>query len=145
MPTAKDILALKGARVASIHPEATVFEAAVLMNEQKIGALVVLEEDRLVGMFTERDILQRVVAQQRDAAATLVKDVMTTELRCCQLHTPLDEAGGVMKNRRIRHLPVLDDEGRLIGLISIGDLNAYQNNTQEQTIHLMQQYIYGQV
>jgi CBS domain-containing protein len=145
MATAKDILALKGARVASVHPDATVFQAALLMDEQKIGALLVIEDGRMIGIFTERDILRRVVAQGRAAAATLVRDVMTTEVACCRLHTTLDEAGGVMKNRRIRHLPVVDENDNLLGLISIGDLNAYQNNTQEQTIHLLQQYIYGQV
>jgi CBS domain-containing protein len=145
MATAKDILAVKGARVSSIHPDATVFQAAVLMDEQKIGAVLVMEDDRMVGIFTERDILRRVVAQGRDAAATLVRDVMTTEVACCALHTTLDEARGVMKNRRIRHLPVVGSHDQLLGLISIGDLNAYQNNTHEQTIHLLHQYIYGQV
>jgi CBS domain-containing protein len=145
MATAKDILAIKGAHVASIHPEATVFQAALLMDEQRIGALLVMEEGRMTGIFSERDILRRVVAQGRDAAATRVRDVMTAEVACCRLHTTLDEASGVMKNRRIRHLPVIDDDDNLLGLISIGDLNAYQNNTQEQTIHLLQQYIYGQV
>jgi CBS domain-containing protein len=145
MATAKDILALKGSHVTSIHPDATVFQAAVLMNEHKIGSVLVLEDGHLAGIFTERDILQRVVAQRRDAAATLVHDVMTTEVACCKLHTTLEEARGVMKNRRIRHLPVVDDDDRLLGLISIGDLNAHQTNTQEQTIHLLQQYIYGQV
>jgi CBS domain-containing protein len=144
MPTAKDILAIKGTRVASTHPEATVYEAALLMNEEKIGSLAVLDQDQLVGLFTERDILQRVVGQQRDAAHTLVHEVMTTEIVCCQLHTSLDEARGVMKNRRIRHLPVMDDDGNLLGLISIGDLNAYQANSHEQTIYLLEQYIHGQ-
>jgi CBS domain-containing protein len=145
MPTAKEILAVKGSRVASIHPDASVFEAAVAMNDQKIGALLVIEDGRMAGIFTERDILRRVVAQRRDAAATLVREVMTTEVACCQLHTTVDEARGVMKNRRIRHLPVVDENDKLLGLISIGDLNAHQNNTQEQTIHLLHQYIYGQV
>jgi CBS domain-containing protein len=144
MPTAKDILLLKGANVASIHPDASVFQAAVLMDEQKIGALLVMEDGSMVGIFSERDILRRVVAQGRDAATTLVRDVMTAEVACCRLHTTLEEASGVMKNRRIRHLPVVDDNDGLLGLISIGDLNAYQNNAQEQTIHLLHQYIYGQ-
>ena len=144
MATAKDILAIKGSRVTAIHPEATVYEAAVRMNEEKIGALVVLDQDQLVGMFTERDILRRVVAQQRDAAHTPVHDVMTTEVMCCQLHTSMEEARGVMKNRRIRHLPVIGDDGSLLGMISIGDLNAYQTSSQEQTIYLLEQYIHGQ-
>jgi CBS domain-containing protein len=145
MATVKDLLSIKGSAVSSIHPEATVYEAAERMNEKKIGALVVMDEGRLIGMFTERDILQRIVAQRRDAGTTLVRDVMSIEVVCCRLDTTLDEARGVMKNRRIRHLPVVDASERLLGLVSIGDLNAYQNTAQEQTIHLLQQYIYGQV
>ena len=75
----------------------------------------------------------------------LVREIMTDEVACCQLHTSVDEAKGVMKNRRIRHLPVVDDFRGLCGLISIGDLNAYENNSQEFTIHVLEQYIYGRV
>jgi CBS domain-containing protein len=143
MATVRDILSQKGNHIESIAPSATVFEAAVHMNDRKIGALLVLDQGRLVGIFTERDILRRVVAQRRDAAETLVEEVMTTEVACCQSDTTIDEARGVMKNRRIRHLPVVDAEEHLLALISIGDLNAYQSTTQEQTIHLLHEYIYG--
>jgi CBS-domain-containing membrane protein len=68
---------------------------------------------------------------------------MTTEMVCCQPHTPLEEARGVMKNRRIRHLPVLDEAMQLCGLISIGDLNAWETHDHELTIHVLQEYIYG--
>lgn len=144
MASVRDILAGKGSQIVSIPPEITVFEAAVLMNEHRIGALVVTDGGRLVGMFTERDILRRVVAQQRDAASTPVHEVMTSEVACCQMHTSLEEARTVMKVRRIRHLPVVDDGDQLLGLISIGDLNAHEANSQEMTIHLLHQYIYGQ-
>ena len=97
-----------------------------------------------MGIITERDILQQIVAQRpRREAETLVEEIMTNEVACCQIDTTLDEARGVMKNRRIRHLPVVDAEERLLALISIGDLNAYQSTTQEQTIHLLHEYIYG--
>src|SRR5205807_4786498 len=121
MATVRDILALKENHIASIAPAATVFEAAVRMNERKIGALLVLAQGRLVGIVTERDILQRVVAQRRDSAETLVEEVMTTEVACCQSDTTLEEARGVMKNRRIRNLPVLDASERLLALLSICD------------------------
>jgi CBS domain-containing protein len=143
MSTISELLTHKGNRVASVHPAASVYEAAVKMNEDKIGSLVVLDEGRLVGIVTERDILQRVVAQRRDAGATSVADVMTRQLVCGRLHTTLEEARSVMKNRRIRHLPIVDDSGKLLGLISIGDLNAHQANSQENTIHLLQEYITG--
>lgn len=144
MPKVSDILARKGNRVETISTMATVYEAATRMNRHKIGSLVVLASDRVVGIITERDILVRIVAERRDSAATLVEEVMTTELVYCQPHTPLDEARGTLKNRRIRHLPVLDGDGCLHGLISIGDLNAHDNNSQELTIHLLEEYIHGQ-
>jgi CBS domain-containing protein len=143
MATVRDIMLRKGTDIESIGPAATVFAAALAMNEKRIGALLVLDEGRLVGIITERDILQRVVAQRRDAAETLVEEVMTTEVACCQSHTTLEEARGVMKNRRIRHLPVVDAGERLLAMISIGDLNAYETTAQEQTIHLLHEYIYG--
>ncbi|MCC6416888.1 MAG: CBS domain-containing protein [Gemmataceae bacterium] len=143
MATVSDILAIKGAEERAVGPEETVYEAAVKMNENKIGSLAVMQEGRLCGIITERDILQRVVADRRDPATTTVGEVMTTDLVCCRSHTPLEEARGVMKNRRIRHLPVVDDQGQLRGMVSIGDLNAHQATTQERTIHLLHEYIYG--
>jgi CBS domain-containing protein len=145
MATIRDLLAIKGTRVASIEPQATVYDAAVRMNQDKIGALVVLDEGRLTGIITERDILQGLVAQRRDAGDTLVEDIMSRQVMCARMHTTLEEARGVMKNRRIRHLPVVDEDDQLLGLISIGDLNAYQANSQEQTIYLLQEYITGRV
>jgi CBS domain-containing protein len=143
MATIRDILATKGSQVASTEPHATVFEAAAQMNHDKIGSLLVLDRGRPAGIITERDILGRVVAQHRDADLTRVEEVMTTELVCGRLHTTLEEARHVMKNRRIRHMPVIDDNGELVGLISIGDLNAHESQSQEQTIYLLQEYIIG--
>jgi CBS domain-containing protein len=145
MPTVRDILAIKGVHVESIGPMASVLDAALLMNEHKIGSLVVMDEGVLVGMITERDLLQRLVAQRRDPVETLVQDVMTTEVVCCRTYTTLDEARGVLKNRRIRHLPVIDEDRHLLGMISIGDLNAYLSHDQERTIHVLEEYIHGRV
>jgi CBS domain-containing protein len=142
MCTVREILSHKNPGVATIGPRASALDAAVAMNQQKVGSLMVLDGDRVVGIITERDLLQRVLAEQRDAAKTSVEDVMTTEILCCQLHTTIDEARSVMKNRRVRHLPVVDDEG-LHGVISIGDLNAYEAHSQEVTIHVMTEYIHG--
>jgi len=143
MATIADILVVKGAQVRSIGPGATVLDAATVMNEHKIGSLLVMDEGRLIGIITERDMLQRVLVTRRDPASLTVGEVMTTELVCCQPHTTLDEARGVLKNRRIRHLPVIDQEERLLGMISIGDLNAHQANDQERTISILHEYIYG--
>jgi CBS domain-containing protein len=143
MATVSDILAIKGTNVLSISPEATVLDAANRMNERKIGSLLVMDGSRLIGIITERDMLQRVLVELRDPAHTPVGEVMTTELVCCHPHTTLEEARGVLKNRRIRHLPVLDECEQLIGLISIGDLNAHLANDHERTIFVLQEYIYG--
>jgi CBS domain-containing protein len=145
MATVKDILAVKGSHVMSIGPEASVMQSALLMNEHRIGSLVVMSGGRIVGMISERDILQRVVVERLDPAETTVEQVMTSEVVCCQLHTKLEEARGVLKNRRIRHLPVLDDATQLCGMISIGDLNAHEANDHELTIHVLQEYIHGRV
>jgi CBS domain-containing protein len=145
MATVREILARKGAHVFTIGPGATVLEAALLMNEHKIGSLAVIDDGRVVGMFTERDVLQRVVVEQRDSGTTSVGEVMTTEIVCGTPATTIEEARGAMKNRRIRHLPLVDDDRRLLGMISIGDLNAYQTSDHEQTIYLLQEYLYGRV
>ena len=145
MSTVRDLLVKKGSGVLTTGRDSTVQDAAILMNEHKVGALVVLEAGRIAGMFTERDVLRRVVGQLRDPAHTTVAEVMTTEVVCCRPETSLEEARGSMMNRRIRHLPVVDGGQRLVGLISIGDLNAHQATAHEQTIHLLHEYLYGRV
>jgi CBS domain-containing protein len=143
MATVKDVLAVKGSHVLSIGPSASVLLAANLMNEHRVGSVVVLEQGRVVGMFTERDVLRRVVGEQRDPAKTSISEVMTAEVVCCKPETTIEEIRGAMKNRRIRHLPVVDKDEHLLGLISIGDLNAQLAAIQEQTIHLLQEYVAG--
>ena len=145
MTTVMELLATKGSKVLWTSKDTTVLQAALLMNEHRVGSLVVEEDDHIVGMFTERDVLVRVVGEHRDPATTTVAEVMTTEVACCRPETTIAEARAAMKNRRIRHLPVIDDDGHVHGLISIGDLNAHQANSQEQTIYLLQEYLYGRV
>ena len=142
MARVRDILQRKGTQILSIGPEATVLQAALHMTEHKVGALVVLDQGQLVGVISERDLMQRVVAQERDPARTTVGEVMTGEVICCSPETTLEEARGAMRNRRIRHLPVVV-ENELLGVVSIGDLNAYLTADQEQTIFLLSEYLYG--
>src|SRR5437588_152747 len=99
MSTVREILAKKGSQMWTIGTDATVLQAASLMNEHKIGALIVMDAGRVAGMFTERDVLCRVVGEQRDPAQTRVHEVMTTEVACCTPETSLEEARGAMKNR----------------------------------------------
>ncbi|HEX3314090.1 MAG TPA: CBS domain-containing protein [Gemmataceae bacterium] len=143
MSTVQEILNVKGTHVLSIGLRATVLDAAVLMNDNKIGALVVIDHGQVVGIFTERDVLRRVVAERRDPADAMVEEVMTADVVCCEPRTSLDEASSVMKQRRIRHLPVCGPNNSLAGLVSIGDLNAYHSYVQETTIHQMHEYLHG--
>jgi len=142
MTTVEDVLERKGRQVASIEQSATVMEAAQRMNERRIGSLIVADGDRVIGIFTERDVLIRVVAGGRDPAATRVSEVMTTPVACCTRHSTLDECRQVMRNKRIRHLPVVE-EGRLCGIISIGDVIAREVVEQEETIHYLNEYLHG--
>src|SRR3954451_20806349 len=107
MGNVREILDRKGSQVFTIGTTATVLEAACVMNEHKVGALVVTEAGRVVGMFSERDVLRRVVTEQREPTQTRVADVMTRDVVCCTAATSIDEARSAMKNRRIRHLPVV--------------------------------------
>jgi CBS domain-containing protein len=113
------------------------------MNEHKVGSLLVVSGEQVIGMVTERDILVRVVVPGVDAARTTVEDIMITEVICCRPHTTLEEAREIMKNCRIRHLPVLDEERRLYAIVSLGDLNAYEAHDREVTIHFLEDYISG--
>jgi CBS domain-containing protein len=140
MATAGQLLAIKGNGVASLPPTATVLQAAQLMNERRIGSVLVMDGDRIAGIFTERDVLQRVVAEQRDPVTTVLSDVMTRRIACAAPHTMLDEIRTTMRDRRIRHMPVLDRK-RVVGIISIGDLNKARHERCEQTIRYLQQYM----
>ncbi len=140
MPNAAKLIEIKGDAVASLPPTATVLEAARLMNERHIGSVLVTDRKRLLGIFTERDVLRRVVAEQRDPAATALADVMTRQVAFAAPHTTLDEIRRVMRERHIRHMPVLDRR-RIVGMISIGDLNKADHDGQAETIKYLEQYM----
>jgi len=142
MSFVRDVLAVKGNQVVSISFDATVRQAAELMNDHHVGALVVLEPDQVAGIFTERDVLRRVVAPGLNPNATIVGKVMSEPVICVHDDTPLDDVRALFRDRKIRHLPVIDDRGRLLGMLSIGDLNAHRLDKQETTIHYLEQYLY---
>jgi len=143
MANVRDILRRKGHQVMSIDPAASVLDAATSMNDQKIGALVVCNQGKVAGIITERDVLRRIVAHRKDPAHTTVADAMTNEVICCQLDTPVDEVRSIFMNERIRHLPVVGDQDEIAGLISIGDLNAFDLDGKEVTIRYLHEYLYG--
>lgn len=141
MATVQDILAKKGSDIISVAPGETVLRAAQLMNDRGIGGLVVTEGKRLAGIFTERDILRRVVSQRRDPANTKVAEVMTAPVTACGPDTPLDDCAAMMTGKRIRHLPVVGDHG-LVGVITIGDVMAFQVSEQKDTIDYMHHFMF---
>lgn len=141
MPSVRHILDKKGADVVRVHDDATVLEAAQAMNARHIGALVVIRGDKVVGIFTERDVLNRVVARQRDPGATLVSEVMSSPVTVCEPETTRQECRTVMKSRRIRHLPVVED-GSLVGIVSIGDILEDEGAEQAETIRSLYEYMH---
>lgn len=138
------ILRNKGSLIHSVPPTATVLEATRLMNDHHVGAVMVMDGDNPVGIFTERDVLTRIVAADLAPADVPVADVMTREVVCCSPDTDIKDASRIMRDRRLRHLPVCDgNDGKLLGIISIGDLNAYHASSQEAEIHFLHDYVFG--
>ncbi len=145
MPHVRELLAHKGSHVLTVSPRATVLDAVAIMNEHRIGGLVVTDRGRVIGIFTERDLLHRVVAQRLDPAYTLVQDVMTWDVVTCDPECDVGEVRSLFMHRRIRHLPIVNREGQLLGMVSIGDVNAWMLEGHEATIHHLHEYIYGRV
>lgn len=145
MHTVKDILDHKGHDVVAVSTDDTVLEAARLMNERRIGAVVVFEPtDGVVGIFTERDILRRVVAECRSPESARVGEVMSRPVTCCKPGTTLEECRSVMTSKRLRHLPVVDGK-ELSGMVSIGDIMALEVELQQTTIEYLHDYLHGRV
>lgn len=141
MPSVSDILARKGHAVITLGPDDTVLDAARVMNERAIGGVVVREGERLAGIFTERDVLRRVVAEQRDPATTRLREVMTREMIIFTPDTSLEECAAVMTARRVRHVPIVGERG-LAGLVTIGDVLAFQVTEQQTTIQQLHNYVF---
>ena len=141
MAAVRDILSKKGSVIIALFPTASVLEAARLMSERSVGGVLVMEEGKLGGIFTERDVLRRVVAEQRDPATTLLREVMTPSVITCTPSTTLEECRTVMTSRRIRHLPVVGADG-LCGVVSSGDVLAFQVAEQQGTIEDLNRYVF---
>jgi CBS domain-containing protein len=141
MATVHDILDRKGREVVTVETGATVLQAARRMNERGIGGVVVTEGGRIAGIFTERDVLRRVVAEGRDPARTTVGEVMTAPVLRCRPDARLDECRALMTERRIRHLPVVDQD-EIRGIVTTGDLLAHQVREQEDQIQFLNSYVF---
>jgi CBS domain-containing protein len=140
MTTVQDILNEKGHDLYRIGPDHTVLDALRLMAEQEIGALPVMDGDRLVGLISERDYARKVILLDRKSSDTRVRDIMTNRVPCVSPTRTVEECMALMTDKRVRHLPVLRD-GHLIGLVSIGDLVKSIIDEQQFIISQLELYI----
>jgi CBS domain-containing protein len=136
------VLAEKGRHVYTVEKGATVAEAVREMNEKGVGALLVTDGNGPVGIFTERDVLKRIVDADRDPALVHVAEVMTRQIITITTETRLEEAMAVMTERRFRHLPVMEGD-EIVGMVSSGDLMRWVTINQEEYIRQVQEYITG--
>ncbi len=143
MMTVKLYLQRKGNQVWSTRPDATVYEALHLMAEKDIGALLVLESGRVVGMFSERDYARKLILHGKASKETLVRDIMTSKVVCVSLQHTIEECMAVMTDKRIRHLPVMEAD-QVMGMISIGDVVKSIISEQEFVIEQLTNYITGE-
>ena len=142
MKTVKQILDDKGYQVHSIAPEATVYEALQKMAEEGIGALAVLDAGELAGIVSERDYARKVVLTGRDSRETSVSDIMTRNVVCVSSNIRVDASMSIMTEKCVRHLVVRDD-GKINGMISIGDVVKAVIDDQQFTIEQLEHYISG--
>ncbi|MES0327100.1 MAG: CBS domain-containing protein [Gammaproteobacteria bacterium] len=142
MKKVNDILKVKGNDVWSIGPEASVYDAIHLMTEKKVGALMVMEDGKLVGVVSETDYTRNIILKGRSSQQTPVKDIMTSRVLYVQPEQYIEDCMVLMTEKRTRHLPVMD-EGKLIGVISIGDAVKSVIDEQRFTIEQLERYITG--
>ena len=136
------ILEDKSGDVLQIDGDATVFEAITIMVEANVGSLLVSDEDEIVGIMTERDYLRRVTLEGRTDKETPVRDIMSSPVYVVTPDTPIGECMALMTDRRIRHMPVVE-EGEVVGVVSIGDLVKYTSKQQAFEIKYLTDYITG--
>jgi CBS domain-containing protein len=132
----------KGYHIWSIHPNAFVFDALRLMSEKEIGALAVIDEGKLVGIFSERDYARKIILQGKSSKKTRVGEIMTERVICIGPDQGIEDCMVLMTEYRVRHLPVLED-GELVGIISIGDAVKEIINEQKFVIEQLENYIMG--
>lgn len=142
MNTIGQLLESKGKDIWSIAPNATVFEALRIMAQKNVGVLLVIDKEKLVGIFSERDYARKVILEGKSSKETAVGDLMTKDVYYIDPKNTLHESLAVMTSRRIRHMPVLDQE-RLVGIVTLGDVVKQIIADQEFTIRELEKYISG--
>lgn len=140
MKTVRQLLEAKGDRVFSVAPASPVYDALLIMAENRIGALVVLEGEHLVGIFSERDYAREVVLKGKTSRTTPVSDIMSTFVITVSPDHMVDDCMNLMSGKRIRHLPVLEN-GKVVGVLSIGDLVKETIAYQQFLIKQLESYI----
>lgn len=139
-----DVLNDKGGETWTVAPDTSVFEALEIMADKNVGALVVVHDDRLIGIFSERDYARRVALEGKRSRDTPVKEIMTEVVATVRKSHSMKDCMEFMTTQRVRHLPVLEDE-RLIGLVSIGDVVKSIMSYQDQLIQQLEAHITGRV
>jgi CBS domain-containing protein len=142
MKSVKQLLGAKGGQIYSVRPDSKVIEALRLMADKNVGALVVLEGTRLIGIFSERDYARKVILQGKSSGEISVREIMTSDVVTIEPERTVEECMALVTSRRIRHLPVVENE-QLLGVISIGDLVKEVIAEQEQTIRQLESYIHS--
>ncbi len=142
MTTARMLLQVKGTDIWSITPNATVYEALSMMADKDVGALLVTENDALVGIISERDYARKIILLGKTSKETLVSEIMTTVLYTVHPDQTMEECMELMTNHHIRHLPIVEND-QILGVISIGDVVKAIIFQQRQTIKDMEKYVTG--
>jgi CBS domain-containing protein len=142
MRTVGQLLDAKGHGVWWVTPETSVYDALILMAEKNCGALIVLEEGKLAGIFSERDYARKIILKGKASKDTAVSEIMSTQIVFVRLEHSIDECMALMTAKRIRHLPVLTGDN-VVGMISIGDVVKAIISEQEFTIKQLENYITG--
>lgn len=138
----KDILEVKGRSVWSVEPGASVYEAMALMADKGVGALMVMEEETVVGVISERDYARKVILEGRSSRTTAVREIMTSHVLYAEPEQTIEQCMAVMTDKRVRHLPVMEGD-KLAGVISIGDLVKSIITEQKFIIEQLEKYIKG--
>jgi CBS domain-containing protein len=136
------ILSHKGSEIWTVPPDTKVYDAIKMMADKNVGALPVMQNDKLVGIISERDYTRKVILQGRSSKQTRVSEIMSTNLIVTHPNESLTGCMRVMTDKRIRHLPVVED-GKLVGMLSIGDALKWVISAQTATIEHLEQYISG--
>ena len=140
--TIREILGHKGSAAWTISPAATVFEAIKLMADKNVGALLVTEKEKLVGIISERDYTRKVMLRGKTSKETAVREILSDRVISVTQDQSVEECMRLMTEHHVRHLPVLDSE-KIMGIVSIGDLVNWIITTQSSTIHQLETYITG--